>query len=322
MSRAFSESTQSQSNGVTSQNANCPKAIVLFLSPSIHPSALLVPHAGCRLCIPQAFRDGNYVPIGNRYWKDFSNDKLSREWWDPFLEGDGEDKRRRDETRDLSMIRPLQKSGPTESVSNFTGPAVMESLQSSNADIALSSVEGKDQVLRGRVKVVFGNTEREDEVEKKREKGGKILPEPQTLEKEVGQSSVQCTSTIGRVRSELAIVSYNTIKSFGVTRGWQQLPLLCFSSAKQQLPYGRDAHNRRIERQKQELDRDEGQIRPYPVEVEFQGEGDEHIVKEPGKEKPEDKEGRSGDCVSKGKGSLADKESRWPYSITDEGHKN
>ncbi|THU76761.1 hypothetical protein K435DRAFT_813103 [Dendrothele bispora CBS 962.96] len=111
-----------------------------------------------------------------------------------------------------------------------------------------------------------------------------------------GRSASQCTSTVGMVRSELTGVYYNTIKSFGATRGWQQsCASSVFYSANKQLPYGRNTRNRGMKQQKGELDRDEGQMRPYPVEVASvtraaKGNGSIEELQGGGDEQPEDKE--------------------------------
>ncbi|THU93287.1 hypothetical protein K435DRAFT_840339 [Dendrothele bispora CBS 962.96] len=154
----------------------------------------------------------------------------------------------------------------------------------------LSSMEGKGRVLRGRAKVVFENKEREEGVERKRDKGKQafrcFLIGPQTMEKEVDQSSMQMETAKVMVKS----------RKYEFTR----LPLVPHVDSNNDMLFSvfSSANHQRT------TDRDEGQMRPYPMEVasvtraandngsteELRGEGDEQVVKERGNENPEGKE--------------------------------
>ncbi|THU95066.1 hypothetical protein K435DRAFT_798414 [Dendrothele bispora CBS 962.96] len=122
------------------------------------------------------------------------------------------------------------------------------SIAVTSTGIALLSVEGKGQVLRERTKVVFDRIKNERLRLRGRERKGK-----KRVAQDNGEGSRSKFRTGGdKVRSEFAVVSYNTVKSF--------------------VPHA-DGNNR-------------------VVMVELRGGGNEQVVKERGKEKPEVKEKR------------------------------
>ncbi|THU97304.1 hypothetical protein K435DRAFT_889454 [Dendrothele bispora CBS 962.96] len=107
----------------------------------------------------------------------------------PLLEGDGEDKRRRDKTRDV-----IAEIGV-----NRVQSLMLPNLQSrSPFKVQMFSLNSRQQTTKKEV--------------------GQISAQVETAKLMVVSAS-QCTLAIG---SELAAASYNTVKSFGATRGWQQ----------------------------------------------------------------------------------------------------